>query len=510
MILTDDQGYWSLGAYGNHEVISPNLDNLARQGMLFEHCYCTSPVCSPARASIMTGKMPSQHGVLDWLGGGAIEKTECKDIKINHKKSWIYLEDRNEDRDNIPENEEITYERTREYQRFMNFERGDINFLEGQKTFAEILNEQGYHCGLSGKWHLGSARNPHKGFEFWEPLIKGGTDYNLGLFFKDGKPIVKEGYVTDLITNEAIRFLENQSPKEPFFLSVNYNAPHDPWIREDQPEELVAVYADCPFESYPDEPLHKNQVERRNIPRTEEQLKEFRQVYYACITGMDRGVGRIIDSLEKGGFLDNTLIVFTSDNGMNMGHHGIWGKGNGTFPVNMYETSVKVPCIMYGKAWIKTPGVSEALISHYDFFPTFLELAGMTKDEIECYMENLPGESILPVLMGEVQQIREDVVVFDEYGPTRMIRSEEYKLIYRTPFGPHELFDLRKDPEERNNVIEKPEYQDIKKKLYQKMEQWFEKHTVEKYDGRHYPVDGDGQMERVEYYGTNKTVFRKF
>lgn len=121
LILTDDQGYWSLGAYGNREVISPNLDWLAREGMKFENCYCTSPVCSPARASIMTGKMPSQHGVLDWLGGGDLHKEECRDIRINHKKSWIYLADQSENPDEIPEDEEITFEKTATYQRIHEF-----------------------------------------------------------------------------------------------------------------------------------------------------------------------------------------------------------------------------------------------------------------------------------------------------------------------------------------------------------------------------------------------------
>lgn len=510
LILTDDQGYWSLGSYGNKEVISPNLDRLAAEGIKFDNCYCTSPVCSPARASIMTGKMPSQHGVLDWLGGGAIDKKECRDLKINHKKSWIYLADQSQNREEIPEDEEITFEKTATYQRYMNFERGDIDFLEGQKTFAEILKDNGYSCGLSGKWHLGSARYPHKGFDFWEPIIKGGTNYRLGTFFKDGKPVIKEGYVTDLITDEALRFISDTDSEQPFFLSVNYNAPHDPWMREDQPEELLKLYEECEFSSYPDEPDNPTQVAKRTRPKSPEQLREFRQVYYACITGMDRGVGRIVERLEQEGKLDNTIIIFTADNGMNLGHHGIWGKGNGTFPINMYETSVKVPCIVYGKRFTGRTGDCRTLISHYDLFPTILDLAGISEEEISEYTKELPGTSILPVIDGSKEEIREDVVVYDEYGPTRMVRTREYKLIYRTPFGPHELYDLKKDPDERVNEIKNPEYQKVKEMLYQKLAGWFERYTVDKYDGRKYPVDGDGQMERLENYGTDKTVFKSF
>ena len=510
LILTDDQGCWSLGTYGNREVISPNLDRLAEQGMRFDNFFCASPVCSPARASIMTGKMPSQHGVLDWLGGGAIDREELKEIKINHKKSWIYLADQTGNPDDIQENEEISYDQTMTYQRYSNFERGDIDFLENHRTFAEILNDRGYHCGLSGKWHMGTARNPHRGFAFWEPLITGGTNYRLGTFFKDGKPVVKEGYVTDLITEEALRFISNQQSGEPFFLSVNYNAPHDPWIEAEQPEEPLKLYEDCLFETYPEEPLHPNQVAKRTQPETEAKRQEFRKVYYTLITAMDRGVGQIIEKLKTEGKLDDTVIIFTADNGMNMGHHGIWGKGNGTFPVNMYETSVKVPFIIYGKDLIKDKHSSDALASHYDLFPTILSLAGMTEDEIRNYTQGLPGKSILPVLDGSTEQIREDVVVYDEYGPTRMVRTKTHKLVYRTPFGPHELYNLAIDPDERMNLIKHPDYQTIKNELYQKLSSWFEQYITELYDGRKYPVDGDGQMERLENFGTEKTVFRRF
>lgn len=510
LILTDDQGYWSLGSYGNQEVISPNLDRLATEGIKFDHCYCASPVCSPARASIMTGKMPSQHGILDWLGGGAINKEECRDIRLNHKKNWIYMADQSGDREQLPDDAETTFEHTATYQRYMNFERGHIDFLAGQKTFAEILNDHGYYCGLTGKWHLGSARENHKGFDFWEPIITGGTNYMLGTFYKGQKPIVKDGYVTDLITDEAIHFLTERPQERPFFLSVNYNAPHDPWIREDQPQELLDLYENCRFETYPDEPDHLGQVAKRTRPKNAAQLAEFRQVYYALITGMDRGVGRILKQLEDSNELDNTVIIFTSDNGMNMGHHGIWGKGNGTFPVNMFETSVKVPCIIYGREFVKKTGDSQTLISHYDLFPTILELAGLSRTEQDQYTSGLPGTSMVPVLNGSRKQIRDDVVIFDEYGPTRMVRTGEYKLIYRTPFGPHELYDMKKDPGERENLIDHREYQEIKNQLYQKLDHWFARYTLPQYDGRRYPVDGDGQMERLELYGTGTTVFRTF
>lgn len=510
MVLTDDQGCWSLGSYGNKEVITPNIDKLAKNGMKFDNFYCTSPVCSPARASIMTGKMPSQHGVLDWLGGGAVNKEEFKDIKINYKKSLIYLTEQPENVDLLSDDDEITFEHTESYQRYMNFEKGDIDFLENQKTFAEILKDKGYKCGLSGKWHLGTARHAHAGFDFWEPIVKGGTNYMLSTIFKNGKVEVKNSYVTDLITNEALNFISQNKTDETFFLSVNYTAPHDPWIKEEQPKEILDLYENCKFESYPNEEPNPTQVAKRTRPKNDQQLNDFRQVYYTCITAMDIGVGKIVDQLEKDGKMDNTIIIFTSDNGMNMGHHGIWGKGNGTFPVNMFETSVKVPFIIYGKGVTNTTKDCKTLVSHYDLFPTILEIAGLPPEEISEHTKGLPGTSICPLLDGSNESIREEVVVYDEYGPTRMVRTETHKLIYRTPFGPHELYDLVNDPDERKNLIDNPEYQNIKHELYQKLSDWFYKYTTDKYDGRKFPVDGDGQMERLENYGTDKTVFKKF
>ncbi len=468
LILTDDQGYWSLGSYGNKEVISPNLDRLASEGMKFDNFYCTSPVCSPARASILTGKIPSAHGVLDWLGGGALCKEDMKDVPINYRKAIPALAVKPDNPNDIPEDATITYENTMSYQKYMTFETGEIDFLKDHTTFAEILNNNGYRCGMSGKWHLGTARLPHKGFEFWEPIIKGGCNYDMGDFFKDGKPVIKDGYVTDLITDEAIRFIDDNNEDAPFFLSVNYNAPHDPWISDQHPKELLDLYKDCPFESYPNEEKHPDQVEKRTMPRTPEKLKEFRQVYYTCVTAMDKGVGQIVEKLESKGMLENTVIMFTSDNGMNMGHHGIWGKGNGTFPVNMFETSVKVPFIAYGKGVNGKVGDCNTLLSHYDLFPTILDIANIPSGEIDNYTKDIPGSSMRSVLDGSQDSVRPEVVVYDEYGPTRMVRTQTHKLIYRSPFGPHELYDISPDHAELVNEIENPAYSDIKRELYTK------------------------------------------
>ena len=165
---------------------------------------------------------------------------------------------------------------------------------------------------------------------------------------------------------------------------------------------------------------------------------------------MDLNVGRILEKLEGLGLREDTLIVFSSDNGYSCGHHGFWHKGNGTFPLNMYENSVKVPFIMSHPGGLPQGRVTEAMASQYDFMPTLLDYLGleMPTDPLR------PGRSFQPALLGETDDAQEEVVIFDEYGPVRMIRTQEWKYVHRYPYGPHELYDLVNDPDERKNLVD--------------------------------------------------------
>lgn len=507
MLLSDDQGTWSLGSYGNPEIKTPVLDRMAEEGIRFENFFCTSPVCSPARASIMTGKMPSQHGVLDWLGGGSVYKKDFEGFQLNHRHAVPYLAVPPADADAIKADAVVGFEETLNYQKFMNFEKGPIDFMEHHLCYSELLAQHGYTCGLAGKWHLGNSYQAQKGFSFWEVIARGGTNYKLAEYIRDGKVTLEETYVTDTITDDALRFLEENKDK-PFYLSVHYTAPHSPWEEEDQPREIWDEYNDCEFSHIPDVPAHPWQSKRHLSPKDPAQRRSYIQGFYTCVTSMDRNIGRIMDFLKDNHLEEDTIVMFLSDNGFNLGHHGIWGKGNGTFPLNMYESSVKVPCILWGGG-IKKGGVSQALFSQYDLFPTILDLAGIDFMG-EAYMESLPGTSMVPVLRGEKESVRDEVVVYEEYGPVRMIREERFKLIYRTPYGPHELYDLREDPEETINLVSQPEFREKTMELYRKLDQWFQKYTAEGCDGRRYPVDGSGQMERLEAYGSAEVVFKGF
>lgn len=498
-ILSDDQGYWSLGSYGNGEVKTPVLDRMAEEGTRFDSFYCASPVCSPARASILTGQMPSQHGVLDWLGGGAVYKKDYEALMLPRQ---LILDNLAEDvtPDEIdPDAPMLPFSLTRNFRRYMKNENVPIAYLHAE-GYTDYLARAGYRCGLSGKWHLGNGIAPQAGFSFWSVIPRGGTPYTMPDWYCDGSVHVGTEYVTDLITDEAIRFLKEQDEKTPFYLGVHYTAPHDPWRKADHPADIWNLYASCPFDTIPNEPLHKDQVMKRPRPDSPERLREMAQAYYSSITAMDGNIGRLIDQLRTQGLLENTVVIFTSDNGMNFGHHGIWGKGNGTYPMNLYETSVKIPCIFWDAR--KEGRVVQTPLSHYDLFPTLLDLAGITPEDDGTR----PGQSFAALLHGAPEQERE-VIVCDEYGPVRMIRRGKWKLIWNYLDETGQLFDLSADPDERHDLIGAPEQQALAQELRQAMETWFDRYSAAEYDARQYPVNGEGQMRPAPQWYDGKTVF---
>ncbi|MFW6007609.1 MAG: sulfatase-like hydrolase/transferase, partial [Halanaerobiales bacterium] len=396
-ILSDDQGPWALGCTGNPEIRTPNLDKLAAEGLRFENFFCTSPVCSAARATLLTGKIPSQHGVHDWIREG-------------------------------------------------NYGDNAIEYLTEEKGYTDIMSENGYTCGISGKWHLGKSQKARHGFSHWYVHQKGSGHYYQAPMIRDEKLVKEERYITDLITDDAISFMKKESKKEnPFYLSVHYTAPHGPWINE-HPEEIVESYQNCDFNTCPQDYTHPDAIYRFKKEDAYECLKG----YFAAVTAMDKNIGRIIKKVEELGIRENTLICFLSDNGFNCGHHGIWGKGNGTLPLNMYDTSVKVPAIFSHPGKIPRGEVNNKLVSGYDMMPTLLDYIDLEDKDID----NLPGESFVNLLLGLNEKGRENVVIYDEYGPTRMIRTRDYKYIHRYPEGPHEFYDLKNDPGEENNLID--------------------------------------------------------
>ncbi|MGI2296731.1 sulfatase-like hydrolase/transferase [Paenibacillus sp. GXUN7292] len=439
-ILSDDQGAWAMGCAGNKEIITPNLDQLAATGMRCDNFFCVSPVCSPARASLMTGRIPSQHGVHDWI--------------------------------KEPEGE-----------------RNTIRYLEQETTYAALLAEQGYICGLSGKWHIDDNAIPADGFTHWFAHQSGGGPYYGAPMIRDGQLYREERYITDVITDDALAFLDRYGPnadQQPFYISVHYTAPHSPWVNN-HPERFTAMYQDCSFESCPQEEEHPWKIPN---PPWGDDVRANLQGYYASITAMDEQIGRLLNKLEQLGIRDNTLVCFMSDNGFSCGQHGFWGKGNGTYPQNMYDSSVKVPAIFSLPGVIKANEVTDVMLSGYDVMPTLLECASVERSEVK----GMPGKSFYKLLKGEGMPEREHIVIFDEYGPVRMVRSKEWKYVHRYPYGPHELYHLTVDPQERVNLDKDEKYRDIKLQMRNSLEQWFYTYVDPAVDGVREPVTGAGQI----------------
>ena len=440
-ILSDDQGQWAAGCYGNPEIRTPNLDRIAATGMRFDSFFVATPVCSPSRATLFTGRIPSQHGVHDWLSGG-------------------------------------------------NCGEDAIRFMKGQTAYTDVMAEHGIRCGISGKWHLGDSMTPQFSFDHWYVHEKGGGDYNAATMVRDGRLVPEKGYVTDLITDDALAVLDDYPFDQPFYLSVHYTAPHSPWTGH--PQNIVDSYDDCPFESCPQEPRHP----WANVSLTERCLgnREMLKGYFAAVTAMDANIGRLLDKLEELGLRENTLVVFLSDNGFSCGHHGFWGKGNGTNPRNMYENSIKVPALFTHPGHIPEGATTDAMVSAYDFMPTLLDYVDLPLPDIGP----APGSSFAPILRGEEVGGRDAVVIFDEYGPVRMARTQDWKYVQRSfggPDGPDELYDLAGDPDERRNLVDDPAQAQRIGDMRAMIDDWFARYVNPARDGLRRPGDERGQNE---------------
>lgn len=478
-ILSDDQGAWAMRCAGTREIYTPNLDRIAAMGMRFDNFFCASPVCSPARASLLTGRIPSAHGIHDWLRSGNLDAERF-----------------------------AAQGRENPYGGYAD-EKKPIRYLEGQTTYTQLLQENGYTCALSGKWHLGDSLQPQCGFSRWYTIGKGGACYYHADMVENGDITMEHGkYVTELITDKALAYLE-EIKDGPFYLGVHYTAPHSPWEADQHPKKWIDYYRDCPFESIPDVPDHPDMTTGPvyGTPARRVNLTG----YFAAVSAMDEQIGRILDRLEALSLLENTLVIFTADNGMSMGHHGIWGKGNGTFPMNMYDTAVKVPFLAAWQGHIRAGSVCGELVSAYDLFQTVLELAGIEWNGTSLSGGKtvpLPGKSFAGLLTGDSQARGENAVtVFDEYGPVRMIRTKEWKYVHRYPYGKNELYDLVNDPAEENDLYGQPACGEKTLEMKRRMERWFSVYADPQIDGTREGVTGLGQLDRAGQWADSIQVY---
>jgi arylsulfatase A-like enzyme len=451
-ILSDDQGAWAMRCAGNADIITPALDGIAASGIRFTDFFCTSPVCSPARASLMTGEIPSTHGVHDWIRDGNMGAKGTP----------------------------------------------GIDYLDRHPLLTDHVADAGWRCGLVGKWHLGASDVPRKGYVRWYAHQSGMSPYYDAPMVDERTPVTVGRYLTDDLTDHALAFIDGEAQRdEPFWLGLNYTAPHYPWI-DSHPREYTDLYKDCAFASAPQEDPHP--FSATGNPATDQghlRPRESLIGYYASMTAMDAGIARVLARIGALGLTDSTLVIFMSDNGMNCGHHGIWGKGNGTRPQNMYDTSVKVPALMAQPGRI-APAVRDDLLSGYDVFPTLLDYLGIA----DPAAARRPGRSFRALLDGDGRAGRErEVVVYDEYGPVRMVRTRDWKYVHRYPDGPHELYHLAQDPGERVDRIADPKAATIRDELRARLDRWFAQYVDPALDGAHAYITGCGQLAKVPVTG---------
>ena len=394
-ILIDDMGWRDLGCTGHEIHETPNIDRLAARGMRFTDGYAASPVCSPTRASIMTGKYPSRTGISNWLAG---------DFYVN------------------------TPLRCEETSQFMKLE---------EFTLAEALKAGGYQTGFVGKWHLG--RKPyypqHQGFDV---NIAGNHKGNpgKGYFSPHGLEHLEDGpqgeYLTDRLTTEAIGLMDGFSKnEEPWLLYMSYYTVHCPFIAKPEKIEKYAAKARAAGE------------------------EKFNATYAAMVESLDENVGRMLDWLDEKGVRENTLIVFTSDNGGF--HEATHQRPLRGYKGELYEGGIRVPLMVDWPGVTKPGSVCDKPVVSTDFYPTLLEAAGLSPRP----EQHIDGVSVVPLLKGDAAFDRGATIWhYPHYLPRHhskpgsVIRVGDWKLIYFYEGGRMELYNLREDIGESENLAE--------------------------------------------------------
>ncbi|TLS49126.1 sulfatase [Paenibacillus antri] len=444
MILIDDMGWKDLSCYGSDFYETPNLDRFAEDGVRFTDAYASCPVCSPTRASVMTGRYPASVGVTDWIDfGSGIHPCRGKLVDVPYLK-YLPLEER---------------------------------------TIASVLKEAGYRTWHVGKWHLGGeAYSPDKhGFD----ANVGGCHWGMpinGFFSPYGIPTLDEGpegeYLTDRLTDEAIQLIL-QKDDRPFFLNLWHYAVHTPIQAKPEDIERFARKAEAmgldsvdPFEvgeSFPMEHKRHLNVIRRKL--------QSDPVYAAMVYNLDWNIGRLLNALEQAGAAENTLIVFTSDNG---GLATSEGSPTCNFPLQegkgwMYEGGVREPLLIRWPSVAKGGSVCSEPVTTPDLFPTFLQAAGIKF--VPEPDRPIDGVSLVPLLQGGALEREAIYWHYPHYGnqggtPGSSIRMGTYKLIEFFEDGRLELYHLGEDVEEKHNLVtERP---DIAARMHRLLTSWRE------------------------------------
>jgi arylsulfatase A-like enzyme len=397
-VLTDDQRWDSLGCAGHPFLKTPNIDRIAKEGAYFKNAFVTLPLCSPSRASFLTGKYAHTHGIKGNGNDGG---------PISHQLD----------------------------------------------TYPMHLQKAGYETAAIGKLHMGNDDSPRPGFDRWV-IFKGQGRYKDCPFNVDGKPTPREGYVTDVITDYAVDFIKKDHGGKPFAMYVGHKAVHGPFTPAERHKDM-----------YKDEPLPQRpnvQDDLKGKPALTRKVSDPPKDHPAygvnealirnqlrCILAVDDSVGKMLDALKEIGQLDNTIVVFTSDNGYFWNEHRLGDKRAA------YEESIRVPLVMRYPALIKPGTQIEQMVLNVDLAPTFIELGGAEA------IAGAHGRSILPLLAGDAKDWRTSALF--EYFLEKMypnmetyncVRTDRWKYIQYTDLKEmDELYDLQNDPYEMKNLI---------------------------------------------------------
>lgn len=414
-VMTDDQPFDALGASGRYPFLkTPNMDRLAREGVRFSRAFATTSLCSPSRASILTGTYSHVHGV--------ISNNKC-------------------------------------------------DYAPSLRNFGECLQQAGYETAFLGKWHQASNDDPRPGFDTWF-AFGGQGEYENPTMNENGESRPRVGYVTDLLSNYAVRWIERPHAR-PFCLCLWHKAPHSPAIPAARHRDAFEG-AEIPpppggledlstkpawqrrwarFGKYPDDREAAAETPAAVPPGGWNGRRPGRLDYFRLLLSVDEGLGRILDALERTGQFDDTMVVFASDNGSLMGAHHpkLYGK------VFAYEESIRVPLLVRYPRLKTAPGtVLDPLVLNIDYPATFLDLAGAAAPE------TFQGRSLLPMLNGDTRGRRESIL-YEWLGggtvPSMLaVRTDRWKYVhYLDPaVETDELYDLESDPHEFRNAVDDP------------------------------------------------------
>ncbi|MGI9228277.1 MAG: sulfatase family protein [Gammaproteobacteria bacterium] len=446
-ILTDNQSASLLGTYGNPDIKTPYVDQLAREGIRFERAYAVNGMCSPTRATLMTGLMPSQHGVHNWLDDAMLDKWP---------KTWSAVAE--------------------------------------FRTLPLTLKNRGYQTALIGKWHLGQPWQASIGYEHWVTFTDGHTvDFWDNTIIDNGKTYkVTDKHIVDFFTEEAVDYLNRYDGKKPFYLQLNYDGPYvnPPTNLGPARNRYYREYLGKDLKSFPRVAFNSNMVQQLadadlKNPFMKNKIMEGIAMHNDPATManvasqntlVDDGLGKVLEALKKNGLDKNTLIIYSSDQGNFYGQHGLWMHTVVTTPSNLYETAMNVPLIIRHPDRIK-PAVSDLFVGQYDIPKTILDYL----DIHDATFTGSPGRSFAKVLRGK--RIDWNDEVYFEQEETRGIRTERYSYWKRLrTTGKPELYDMRDDPGQTTNLINDKRYKDVIQELDQRLTAFFDEYSSDEYD----------------------------